>query len=448
MQKILTSKNEIESIQIPLSVQDIEKFYIKGAKEEGRIGLEYERLSLNKYTLKNASYESLAKILQHFARIMDWEIVYDDKTIIIVKDDKGNSVSLEPGMQIELSLAPYKSIALIEKEAHKILSLLDKIADVYDVVFVAYGISPWASAKEIEMLNKNRYVIMNNYLPKCRFAKKCPDMMRRTAGVQINIDYKNRKDCFNKLKFFNLIAPFMTALCANSPFEYGKMSDIKSLRAQIWRHTGMDRCNMFYQKVFDKMFFISNNIYKDYIEEILDVPMVYIVRDENNIPINGQINFREFMQYGYMGYQAEFEDYILHQSLCFPDIRLKNYIEIRCHDSVDIKLVIALCAFYKGLLYEDFEKLLSYFSFLKISDVDKYSKMVLTRGLYVQADKMTAYGIIQKLHNIALNNLPDDEKQYLMPIMEIIKQKRTPADKFKDANIKTAHDFIKYINKY
>ena len=56
--------------------------------------------------------------------------------------------------------------------------------------------------------------------------------------------------------------------------------------------------------------------------------MIFIERDNKIIEIMGKITFAQFMKNGYDGYFATLDDYILHQSLCFPDIRLKKYIEI------------------------------------------------------------------------------------------------------------------------
>ena len=58
---------------------------------------------------------------------------------------------------------------------------------------------------EIEILNKNRYKIMNNYLPYCQKGELCPKMMRQSAGIQINIDYKDNIDAYNKLYFINIL---------------------------------------------------------------------------------------------------------------------------------------------------------------------------------------------------------------------------------------------------
>ena len=69
-----------------LDIKEIEKFY-SGNKNEILVGLEYERLSLDKNTLKNASYEKLEKIISHFCELMKWELLFDKDVVINVRND-------------------------------------------------------------------------------------------------------------------------------------------------------------------------------------------------------------------------------------------------------------------------------------------------------------------------------------------------------------------------
>lgn len=279
---------------------------------------------------------------------------------------------------------------------------------------------------------------MDKYLPNCFYGELSQKMMRQTAGIQINIDYKDSKDAFYKLKFLNLIMPFMVGLCANSPCENNNLSDKQSLRANVWKYTGKERCNIFYKNIFGG-FFAYKNIFKNYINSVLDVPMIFIERNNNIIELNGKINFREFMKNGIGEYGATIEDYLLHQSLIFPDIRLKNYIEIRNHDSSDLNIAIALCAFYKGLLRADIKKYMKKNNYLKISDVDKYMDNIIKFGLsYKINSKMDAWCIIEDLFNLAKNYLDSSEVIYLNPILNMINNKKTKADLIIQKNISKA----------
>ena len=102
-----------------LNISDIEKFYLSKMSSKNLIGLEYERLSLDKNTLKNAKYSTMEKIIRNFAGIMSWELIFDNEIVIGAKDNLGTSISLEPGCQIELSLAPFENLIDIDRFASK-----------------------------------------------------------------------------------------------------------------------------------------------------------------------------------------------------------------------------------------------------------------------------------------------------------------------------------------
>ncbi len=452
MQKLLEKKQTLKpkntsfNSDRKLTKREIKSFYLKKKNKDFLIGLEYERISLDKNTLKTASYDKVSKIIEHFASINSWALIYDNDTIIGAISKDNTSISLEPGCQLEISLAPKKNILDIDLELTKISKLLDKIGQIYDVIFLGYGINPSDSVDEIEILNKTRYKIMNDYLPNCPYGELAPKMMRQSAGIQVNIDYKDNFDAYYKLKFFNLIMPFMTGLFSNSPLEKNKLSDKKSLRAHIWRYTGKDRCNLFYKNIFSK-FLPEFNIFDNYINEILDIPMVFIERNNTSIPIEGEITFREFMEFGYKGHSANIYDYILHQSLAFPDVRLKNYIEIRNHDSSSIKMALALCAFYKGLSSINPKTLLKQFKYLKINDIDKYNNLVIDKALDFNINPKTeAWDVIISLFNQAKNALNSKDRTYLQPILDLIKTRKTQSDILIEYNIKTAKDLIQFLN--
>lgn len=443
------NKDNFTSIQESpslLTFGDIENFYLTKNHADLRIGLEYERICLDKKTLKSAPCETVSKIVEHFSSIMHWKVVFDNKVTIGAVAPDSTSLSIEPGGQLEISIAPKVTVLDIDLELSKIVELLDKIAKIYDVIFLGYGITPISSADRIDILNKRRYKIMNEYLPFCSYGELCTTMMRKTAGVQVNIDYKDSFDAYNKLKFFNIIMPITSALFANSPIENDMQTGKKSNRAYAWLFTGQNRCNCFYKKIFQGFFNKKKNLFKNYIKEVINVPMVYIERNNKIIPIKGKINFAQFLKDGFEDYSATLDDYILHQSLCFPDVRLKNYIEIRNHDSQDYKTTLALCAFYKGLSNCDFTYLLKHFSFLKFDKIEEIHYEMIKSGLkhYITHNK-SGWDIVAQLFNIAKNNLSAQERIYLKPIANMIKSRRTNADLICDFGVKSAGDLVKFL---
>ena len=445
--KILSKKSSNPSLKAKkLSINDIKNFY-EAPKDFFKIGIEYERLSLDRNTLKTAKYENVAKTIEHFASINSWTLIYDSETLIGAKDKNNNSISLEPACQLEISLAPSPYLLEIKKNLTSIVSSLDNISKIYDVIFVGYGINPTEYVDDIQLIDKKRYKIMDKYLPWAYNGELAPKMMKKTAGIQINIDYFDNSDLYYKLLVANKISPFIQAISSNSPFEDNKISNYKSQRAYVWHYTGSQRCNFFYKNLFKNPFSKFDPI-KAYIKEILKVPMIYVEKENDEIIINGKINFLEFLKSknGYFSYTPEFEDYILHQSLCFPDVRLKQYIEIRNHDSSNLAMVLALAALYKGLFCHDVKKLADILKYIKVDDLENYSLEASKYGLEFNVDKnLSAFEVINTLFLVARENLNSQERMFLKPIFEILTTKKTQADLIIEKNPKSASELLEIL---
>ena len=57
-----------------------------------------------------------------------------------------------------------------------------------------------------------------------------------------------------------------------------------------------------------------------------------------------------FMDKGFEGFYPTLDDWKLHSNLYFPEVRLRNFIEIRNHDCVGNELQYSVPALYKGIL--------------------------------------------------------------------------------------------------
>ncbi len=424
----------------PLNFEQIRDYYLDSCKEDLKYGLEYEKISVNSDTLKSAGYDYIEKIIKNFAHIKGWGLLYDEKTLIGTIGEN-SSISLEPGCQFELSLAPKKEISEIEKSVKEIFSLLDRIAKLYNIEFLPIGITPKSTYQNIDIVKKQRYEIMAKYLP--IYGKFAPVMMRETAGIQLNIDYKSEFDAINKIKTLSFISPFLTGFFANSPIRNNKLTNYKSFRALAWKYTGKERCSLFYDKLLNN----KDANFDDYINAILDIPLLFIEREGKKVITGCKITFREFMKQGYKHYSATLKDYILHSSLCFPDIRLKNCIEIRNHDSQNLEMTLAMCAFYKGILQSDFNEILKDFSDIDVYDLDKMGFLAAKYGINFKYKNLCAKTYTKKLFEIAGNNLRDDEKKYLKEALTLLENGKCVADTVIENKVKNANELNEYLKK-
>ena len=407
-----------------LSYEDILKEYQKGCKQTETIGMEYERLPIDKETNEAASYYGLfgvCELLKEFARIDNWDYLLDGDEIIGLKK-LHDTITLEPGAQIEYSIEPQKTVADLKTKIEAIDSVLNVILDKYGINLINYGVSPISTYKKIELIPKRRYKYMADYL----WGILSDVMMRETAGIQVGIDYSSEEDAMNKLRLASLMSPFMTAMFANSSVRGGVDTGYKSFRALAWLNTDNERCGFATDLT-------SENDFTNYINNLMESPMIFIMRNNKIIYIDGKITFKQFMKYGYQGFEADMEDYKLHANLYFPDVRLRQFVEIRNHDCVGGGLEYSIPAIYKGIMYnkDAMDEVNYLLKKLAPRDIEEFRFHVPRTALDTRIKNILAKDIAAEILNIAYQSLDskgDNDSEFILPIMELTKQGLTPGD--------------------
>lgn len=416
------------------------------AKSDFKIGIEYERLLINKKTYHAVPYygeAGLYRLLRQIAFKDEWTYITDFGQVVGLK--KGDStITLEPGGQFEISLSPQASVKNIEKEIEKLDKKIMSIAKNLNILFLNYGISPLSSYREIQLIPKKRYAIMSKTLP----GDLLHNMMKETASIQVSMDYESEEDAINKLKLALKLSPIMCAMFANSPIYNGKNSGYKSYRALSWLFTDNNRCGLISRKLFDKGLDFS---FSDYVDVLMNIPMLYIIRDKNIVEINQKITFNTFVKEGYENYLATVDDFMLHANLFFPEARLNTYVEIRNHDCQKGALKYAIPAIYKGLFYNN----KSVNEALKLLDEFTYEDFVYAResiprnGLSSKLGEYKIVDLAKEVLDISYNYLNKEgkgEQRYLEPIQDLILENMCPADLIlKNWNDKWEGNLSKFI---
>jgi glutamate--cysteine ligase len=227
------------------------------------------------------------------------------------------------------------------------------------------------------------------------------------------------------------LQPVATAIFANSPFSVSKPNGFLSYRAHIWDHTDSDRCG-FLPFIFDEGFGFER--WADY---LLDVPMYFIYRDGNYLPAN-KITFREFLA-GKHALKPSLEDWNIHVSTVFPDVRLKQFIEMRGADAGCVSHIAALSALWVGLLYDDksLEEACELISGWNVDTMKEIRAQVPKKGLNAKSGTMGAGFISKQMYRIALEGLArrseftgiENEGRFLEPVREITETGITQAEK-------------------
>lgn len=334
-----------------LTKDDLVDYMASGCKprQKWRMGMEHEQFVSDARTGRPLAYDGqpgIRQVLESIAGRYGWQKKFEGDNLIALSKDN-QSITLEPAGQIELSGAPQPTIAALVGEHQAYSEELKAIAKDLDIAYLSAGVHPNWSREDMHWMPKKRYDIMRRYLP--TRGDLALDMMTRTCGAQINLDFESECDMVAKLRVSTALQPFIIALFANSAVVEGKDSGYASYRAHIWSDTDPDRCGVWPFIFEDGMGFER---YVDYMLD--DVPMFLIQREGHMIDMAGK-SFRDYLN-GQLQenalYTPDISDWEDHIGTAFPEVRLKKYLELRGPDSVSAPLLYALAAFWVGLLYE------------------------------------------------------------------------------------------------
>jgi len=422
-QKPITSYDELLSF-FHESIKPVEKF---------RVGAEMEKFGVfaNGDPVPYEGDKGVLALMKELAATKGWKAEAETEggpILALLKD--GASITLEPGSQFELSGAPLQTCHQICAEFRGHLAELAYFSERNGIKWLGLGFHPFATREQFTMVPKQRYPVMRDYLP--TRGSLALDMMLRTATVQANYDYLSEEDAMLKMRVALKLAPLTTALFANSPFVEGKPFGGKSMRAKVWLDTDNDRAGLL------PTLWKKNAKFVDYVEWALDVPMFMFKRDGQKVGNTGQ-SFRSFWKSGYQGHKPNIGDWKTHLNTLFPEVRLKNTIEVRGADSQGAKMACTLPALWTGIFYDtqalaEAEALTSDWTF---DEVNATRKEVWNKALGARFRANTLQPIAEKVLAIAAGGLErraflsasgKSERAHLTRMEELVGKGQSPAD--------------------
>jgi glutamate--cysteine ligase len=329
------------------SKDQIVEYFNSGIKETKnfKIGIEHEKFLFNNNNNKRIDYP---KIKEMFAALLEfgWNPIHEKGNIIgLNKGDK--NITLEPGNQIELSGEKLNHIHEACAESQDYLFELKQVTRKLNIKIVSAGFDPISALNEIPNNPKKRYELMTKDMP--LGGELSLDMMYRTCGTQLNIDYKSEKDFTKKFKIVNSIVPISIALFANSSIVEKKKSNYLSYRSKVWQNTSRGGL---------PKLFLENMDFEKYADFIINFPILFIQDKENYISGKKYI-FKDFMNGKINEIKNRLpdeKDLSIHLSTIFTENRLKKYIELRSMDTCGWDCLCAGPAFNVGLLYGNIDE--------------------------------------------------------------------------------------------
>ena len=329
------------------SKEQIISYFKSGIKNthQFKIGIEHEKFVFDLKTNKRVDYQTVLKMFKGLYEF-GWKPILENKNIIGLKKS-GKSITLEPGNQIELSGDQLNNIHEACSESQNYLFEINQVIKKLSLKIVSAGFDPISMISEVPNNPKQRYQIMTKDMP--YGGELSLDMMYRTCGTQLNIDYNSEEDFVKKFKIINSIVPISIALFANSSIVEKKKSNYLSYRSKVWQNTSRGGLP---EAFFDDMDF------EQYADFTINFPILFIKNDKRYISGKGYL-FSDFMNGKIKEIKnrlPEEKDLTTHLSTIFTENRLKKYLELRSMDACGWECLCSGPAFNTGILYGNLDE--------------------------------------------------------------------------------------------
>ncbi len=420
------------------SKQDLINFFERGCKKETqlKIGVEHEKFIFDNNSNKRINFETILKIF-HFLMKFGWKPIKEGKNIVALSR-KDQKITLEPGNQVELSGAKFNSVHLVCEESYNFLNELKKACSNLNLKMMSVSYDPFTKLETIPKTPKQRYKIMTEEMPKN--GELSLYMMYQTCGTQVNLDYISEKDFIKKFKLSSFLAPLSIAIFANSPIKENKPSGYLSYRSKVWQNTSRGGL----PKIF-----LENMDFEKYTDMVINTPLLFVVKNSKHFKAEGK-TFKNFME-GKLeilnNKKPNINDFKIHLSTIFTEVRLKQFIEIRCLDTCEWNCHCGGPTFFTGLLYGSLNEACDIINQWKSSEVLNAYIEAPKKGLNTVINNKTLLewgkiflNLAQKgLENRSFkNNTGKDESIFLRSMESILANNKTRADiiieKFKNNN--------------
>lgn len=312
------------------------------APREGRVGAEWELLPLG-HDGRRVPYGGGAGVsaLLEAVRLEGHRAIREGRHLVALQWKGGGMVGLEPGGQLELASPPTGALVELERFFRSAGRKLARRAEALGFGVEAWGLAPNEPPERLPDIPKLRYGLLAQRLRETGDRGRW--MMQLTASTQVSLDYTDEVHLRRGVDGALRLLPYLYAATANAPAALGRRTGWASLRADIWRRTDPTRCGL------PTHLFSAHLGYAAAARWALSRPALFFVREGRWIPGDGRTFHEIWMAPGRLG-PLTAEDWALHVSGLFPDLRVRGYLEVRVLDSLPLPLVMASAALLKGLL--------------------------------------------------------------------------------------------------
>ena len=420
------------------STEDLLAHFRAGEKAQGdlKVGLEHEKLLYRREPVGPVPYEGpggVGALLERLGRHGYTPFKEAEGLPTIALQRGRETLSLEPGGQLELSGSPHATARAAADENARHLAELKEAAAALGLRVVMLGYRPFEDTAAMPWMPKSRYGAMRQSLG-ARGALAL-DMMLMTATGQVSLDWTSEADCAEKVTLVARLSPLMVALYANSPLRRGTPSGYMSFRSHVWTDVDRARCG-YLPSMLDGTF-----SYRGYAEWALEAPVLFLRRGgKYRVP---GVTFGELMKTGFEGAPLTQSDWADHLSTLFPEVRIKKVLEVRGADGCGPEMTAALPALWRGLLYDaearaEAAELLPRLAFSEHLELHALAGREGLRGTFRGVPLWRAAREMVEIARRGLRRLPGEDATLLAPLAQVANGGVSPAERLLDAHARGA----------
>jgi glutamate--cysteine ligase len=301
-----------------------------------RVGAEVELIPVDAATgrpcpLEGEEAPATLPFLRRFATRWGWTEERTAKGAVCFAVRDGGVLSFEPGGQLEYSSPPERSASGLIDRLGAVVPPLRAAAAAEGITLLTGGIDPRNPVEEVPLqLPSERYLRMAEHF--ARIGPWGARMMRQTAAFQLSLDFDDEPR--DRWRLLNALAPFLTAIFANSAIYEGRYTGHQSFRAHCWRGLDPRRTGLPYDRW---------RPVEAYLDFALDAPAILFPT------VGGDcLPFGEWLARA----NPTHAEWDTHLSTLFPEVRPRGHLELRSIDAVDPMWYPAPVALVAGLCYE------------------------------------------------------------------------------------------------
>ena len=300
------------------------------------IGLELELIPIHESTrtrvlATNDERVSTADVLSRLGAREGWHEESNGEDPPSWRLEEGARISFEPGGQIEISTTPHATASSVIDSTQLLVATLREAMAKEAIELIARGVDPYNEIDAVPLqLHRARYANMTRYFDS--IGPSGVQMMRQTAALQMNVE--RGKDPGSRWRLLNALSPIIVALFANSRDYARRSTEWASYRAELWRTLDPSRTGIIYDEAHEA---------ERYLDFALDA---IAMRGGDGV---GYRPFRSWIADAAVG----MDDWLFHLSTLFPEVRPKQFFELRSADTIEAQFLPAPVVLVTGLVYDE-----------------------------------------------------------------------------------------------